>query len=89
MDNFEEIAEQCLAGKTKGVFIFDNGLWLPSDKLIRNASGLTPYGFSTTRTGWYATFYKNGTTDYSEGFNIVGFKKYNEIAFEGDENRYT
>lgn len=73
MENFKQIAEDCLAGKLSGTFVLRNGDIIPSKELRRNNNGNMYYPYILHDNTYYT---KKGYFFHSENtfkFDIINF----------------
>ena len=85
MENFEEIAEKCLAGELKGIFKNRKGESIPSEVLCRYSSVTYPYSYY--HYNWvcvttHGEFFKSGKPSDYDIINFIPNMKKEQITID-------
>ena len=74
MENFKQIAEDCLAGKLSGTFVLRNGDTIPSKKLRRSNDDSISYPYIIYNYSYYTkegNFFNSGETSEHDIINFI------------------
>ena len=85
MENFKQVAEDCLAGKLSGTFILRCGNTISSKELRRNCEVSVSYPYITRGDIYYTkegNFYNSGSTSRFDIINFIPDMKKEQITID-------